>query len=207
MRQKHLKTALYVQKHLLLGDKKFLIMLAVLCHDFGKALTTDSEGKSKGHDVAGVPLAKSFLKRFTWDSMLIRSVCKLVRYHRMPLVLVEQESSLKAYKRLALKLAPEVSLKDLSMVAWADVRGRNAKSSDPLTSGFAENDKILKLFWDNVEAAKVETGPEKPVLLGRHIIDIVEPGPEMGKLLKKAYDIQIEEGIKDVDELKKRVLS
>jgi hypothetical protein len=39
------------------------------------------------------------------------------------------------------------------------------------------------------------------------IRSIVEPGPEMGRLVKKAYEIQIEEGIKNKRELKKRILS
>ena len=54
--------------------------------------------------------------------------------------------------------------------------------------------------------ARVLHEVEQPVLLGRDLLDSVEPGPEMGKLLKKAYELQIEEGIKDKHELKKRIL-
>ena len=46
-------------------------------------------------------------------------------------------------------------------------------------------------------------GPEEPVLHGRDLLDVVQPGPKMGQFLKDAYQIQIEEGIKDVQELKK----
>jgi len=48
--------------------------------------------------------------------------------------------------------------------------------------------------------------PEKPVLLGRNLLDDVKPGKKMGELLKKAYEIQIEEGITDWQILKQRVL-
>jgi tRNA nucleotidyltransferase (CCA-adding enzyme) len=186
--------------------KAFTIMLALLCHDFGKVISTDEKLTAKGHDIAGVPLAKKFLKRFTWNSSLISAVCKLVRYHRMPLELVEQGAKPKAYKRLALKLAPEVTANDLYFVSWADIRGRNSKGELPLEIGFKGEDEILDQFLENVQDASVEHGPEKPVLQGRDLLGIVEPGPEMGAILKKAYEIQIDEGITDREELKKRVL-
>ena len=185
-------------------NKKFMIMLSVLCHDFGKPKTTDENLHTKGHEKAGVPIAKTFLRRFTWDSMLTRSVCKLVKYHMMPAQLVEQKSSNKAYKRLALKLAPEVTLKDLYLVAWADSCGRNKDGHEPLSDGFEKD--ILADFWKKAQEAKVETGPEKPVLQGRDLMGLVEPGPQMGLLLKKAYQIQIDQDIKDKDELKRLVL-
>ena len=61
-------------------------------------------------------------------------------------------------------------------------------------------------FIKKAEQANVARQPEAPILLGRHLIDLVKPGPEMGRLLKKAYRIQIEQGVTDVAELKKRVL-
>ncbi len=64
-------------------------------------------------------------------------------------------------------------------------------------------DKSMK----SIEEASLEHGPEKPVLLGRHLLGIVKEGPEMGEILAKAYEIQIEEDIKDAEELKKRVLN
>lgn len=196
----------FVQDELQDDNNKFMIMLSILSHDLGKAVTTDEHGHSKGHDVAGVPLAKSFLKRFTRNTVLIRSVCKLVRYHRMPIVLVEEGAKEKAYKRLAVKLAPEVSIMQLAVVAWCDIRGRNAKGMKPLKYGFKNGDEIIKKFLSKAKDAKVERKPEKSILLGRHLLDDITPGPELGKLLKKAYKIQIEEGIKDLAKLRKRVL-
>ena len=48
---------------------------------------------------------------------------------------------------------------------------------------------------------------EAPNLLGRDLVDEVEPGPRMGELVHKAYEIQIEEGIRDKEQLKQRVLN
>jgi hypothetical protein len=44
------------------------------------------------------------------------------------------------------------------------------------------------------------------VLLGRDLLNLVPPGPEIGIALKKAYKIQIDEGIVDKNKLKKRAL-
>lgn len=186
--------------------EKLICMLGVLCHDLGKAVTEQEGRGARGHDVAGVGVTKIFLKRFTWDSFLINAVCKLVRYHRAPLLLVEQASTIKAYKRLALKLAPEVNFTQLYLVAWADVRGRNKDGHEPLKHGLKDNDETLQQFLDNVKKADVVHGPEEPILQGRDLLDVIKPGPEMGRLLKCAYDIQIEEGLRDKEELKKRVL-
>jgi len=64
--------------------------------------------------------------------------------------------------------------------------------------------KMVNWFLETARASRVNKEPEKPVLLGRHLKGLIEPGPRMGKLLEAAYRIQLEEGIREVDELKKR---
>lgn len=183
--------------------EKFMIMLGSLCHDLGKAVTTDKELSCYGHDKEGVKIAKKLLKRITNDKNLIKAVCKIVRYHTNPFNLLKQKSSLKAYKRLALKLAPEITLRQLAMVNLCDVRGRNPKGNEPLSKVYEkEFTQVLK----NAAKAKIENGPAKPILLGRHLLDTLKPGPKMGKILKAAYKIQIEENIDDWKKLKKLVL-
>lgn len=188
------------------GDDKFLIVLGALCHDFGKVIKTDDNLSARGHEISGIAIAKKFLHRFTWESLLIRSVCKLVRYHMMPLLLVEQKSSKRAYKRLALKLSPELTLMQLYKVSLCDVRGRNPEPGRPLTKILGHKDEVLKKFLENIQNAKVTHGPEPQVLLGRDLLDLIEPGPKMGEALRYAYKIQIDEEICDKKELKKRVL-
>jgi tRNA nucleotidyltransferase (CCA-adding enzyme) len=182
--------------------EKLLIMFGALCHDFGKPAVTDKEGHARGHEEKGVEPTKIFLKRFCDDTLLIKVVTKLVRHHLMPGALIEQKSSVKAYKRLALKLSPEVSMRQLGMVALCDHRGRNGKGHDPLDI----DQKLFDAFAEKLKEADVVDKPEAPVLQGRHIIDDIKSGPAMGRLLKRAYEIQIDEGIINVDELKRRVL-
>ncbi len=184
-------------------DEKLMIMFGVLCHDLGKVTTTNNDLQAIGHDEAGVDISKALLKRITEDQFLIKAVCKLVRYHLAPFALIDQNAQPKAYKRLAAKIAPEISMRQLGIVALADRQGRNEMCPEPLTNKF-HND--YKAFLEYAEQASVVHKPEAPVLLGRHLLGTISPGPELGKLLDLAYQIQIDEGITDVDVLKKRAL-
>ena len=186
-------------------QEKLIALYATLCHDLGKVTTTekiDGRIRSLGHEDAGVPLAKSMLKRLTRRVELIEAVAKIVKYHMAPGQFPKNNAKLPAYKRLAQKLAPEVSLNLLAKVSLADKRGRNPQSSLPLTIDIPE----IKEFLTNAHDAHVIHKPEEPVLHGRDLMGIMQPGPQMGILLKRAYEIQIDEGIKDKKELLKRIL-
>lgn len=188
------------------SNDKLILMYAALCHDLGKAVTTQKvDGKiiSYGHDKEGVPLAKSLLKRITAKRDIIETVALLVRHHMAPLQFVSEGAKAPAYKRLAHKLAPHTTLAMLAELARADWRGTNPEKDNPLP-----NKKFPELvtFLAQARKAHVLTDVEKPILLGRDLMPEISPGPRMGKLLKAAYDIQIEEGLADKKQLKKRVL-
>jgi tRNA nucleotidyltransferase (CCA-adding enzyme) len=182
--------------------EKFILSLAALCHDVGKATATRADLTSYGHAEEGVPLAKSLLRRMTNDLRAIDMVLLLVKYHMLPFGFLREKASHRSYKRLAIKISPLLMLRQLGLVALFDAQGRNGKSDEPLNDFYEDFEKFMMHARD----AAVAQGPEEPVLLGRHLMDIVQPGPQMGVLLKKAYDIQINEGIRDVEVLKKRVL-
>jgi len=189
------------------ADKKTQLigLYAALCHDLGKAITTeeiDGVWKSPLHAHEGAPLAKSLLQRITNNKELIDAVYKMVKYHMEPMQFITGGAKMAAYKRLANKLAPQVTINMLVDLAIADRRGRNALSHEPLTS----TDPEIEEFRQRALEAQVLLSKEEPVLHGRDIIDLVAPGPVMGKLLRQAYEIQIEEGVKDKEELKRRVL-
>jgi tRNA nucleotidyltransferase (CCA-adding enzyme) len=198
--------------------KKLMLMWAVLCHDFGKPFTSNEWEPGRisahGHEAAGVKPAKQLLKRFMRDKELIDGVTQLVKYHMQPGQFVKNGAKSPAYKKLAAKIAP-VTLEELTMVACADKLARNARSMNP----FAVEESVFDLekakkicenefeFLDVAKKLDVLHAIEKPVLLGRDLKDDVESGPKMGRLLKRAYEIQIEEGIKNKRELRKRILS
>jgi len=186
-------------------EEKLIVLLSALCHDLGKATTTKKvkgEWRSYGHSKAGEEISKKLLKRITKNKDLISAVVKMVRYHMAPIQFVEDGAKYAAYKRLANKLAPQVTLEMLAKLSLADLRGRNGESHKPLDKDSQE----IRAFLENAQKARVLNQIEKSVLQGRDLVDVVSPGPKMGELLKRAYEIQIEEGIDDKDELKRRVL-
>lgn len=186
-------------------EQKLIALYALMCHDLGKVSTTktiDGRLRSWGHEETGVPLAKSLLKRITRRVDLIHAVEKLVRHHMAPGQFPANGAKLPAYKRLALKLAPEVNMELLAKISLADKRGRNPVTHQPLSIDVPE----IEQFLHKAQEAHVMHKPEEPVLLGRDLAGIIEPGPKMGALLKKAYEIQIDEGITEKEELLKRIL-
>jgi tRNA nucleotidyltransferase (CCA-adding enzyme) len=189
-----------------LQHTKLIIMYAALCHDLGKAQATkvNEDGRiiSHGHEILSADLAKKMLHRITNNHELIDAVIKLVRYHMQPGALVDQDAQPSAYKRLAYKLWPEATLNMLAQLAQADRQGRNPEKKGPLT----QPDSTIEEFVKRSQQALVLHEIEQPILQGRDLLDVVEAGPELGKLVKEAYTIQIQEGIKNKDELKRRVL-
>jgi len=119
-----------------------------------------------------------------------------------PVQFIENGAKPSAYKRLANKLAPNITLAMLAKLALADQQGRNAEGKRPLDI----HDERIERFLEKAQEAQVLYEEEKPILQGRDLLDVVKPGLHMGKLLKEAYRIQLEEGIKDKDELKRRIL-
>lgn len=189
------------------SDKLKLYMLyAALCHDLGKADTTvhiDGQWKSYEHPQEGELLAKQLLRRITNNSELIACVSALVKYHMMPVQFIQGGASSAAYKRLARKLAPYATLQMLADLALADKRGRNPRDITPFTIYVPE----IEQFLAKAENLQVRQHIEEPVLQGRDLLDVIEPGPKLGELVKAAYEIQLEESIQDKEELKRRVLA
>lgn len=189
-----------------IGQDKLILMYAALCHDLGKVTTTcfkDGRLRSHGHEVAGVQPARTLLERIVQKHKIIETVLKLVRYHMMPGQLVAQKSGVAAYKRLAHNLAPHTTMRMLCLLAIADKSGRNGLSPIPLKTPLGiDPDAFIKI----TQQAGVFDGPEAAVLTGKDLSDIVEPGPALGKMLAKAYEIQINNGITDKELLKKSIL-
>ena len=185
---------------------KLIALYAALCHDLGKVATTevqkDGSVTSLGHADEGYHLARRMLKRITHNKELIDTVGKLVKYHMAPIQFIDNDAGTSAYKRLANKLAPHASLSLLADVALADKRGRNAEGHQPLKKDFTD----IALFRKKAEDAQVLQAGEKPVLQGKDIADLVKPGPKMGELLRRAYELQLDEGLTDKEKLKQRLI-
>lgn len=186
-------------------EQDLMLLWAALCHDLGKAQTTNNEDgriRSKGHtDIAG-ELTERLVSRYESIARVRKGAAKLAEHHLKPHDFHVNKASPKAFKRLALALAPETNLERLAALALADYRGRNPDGDEPLDVA----SETCEWFLRQAEELKVKREPEAPVLKGRHLLDEVQPGPAMGRLLKRAYELQLTEGIKDVETLKARVL-
>ena len=194
--------AQHMQNHENVFEKK-VIMYAALCHDFGKPSSTiwdQNRWRSPGHAAAGVPPARSFLRRITRVEALVKGVCLLVEHHMAPGELDSNNASDGAYKKLAIKLYPTVSLRMLALLYVADRAGRNGDgSSVPLI----KVDAAVLRFQQRVQQLGIWEKPEEAVITGTDLFDICPPGPKIGFLLRRAYAYQIKHGIRDKEQLKK----
>lgn len=186
-------------------EARITMVLAALCHDVGKVVATqkiDGRIRSFGHDVQGVPIAARFLDRVITTTKIKETVLKLVRYHMIPVAFIKNNAGPAAYKKLACKLAPQTNIQELTLLAYCDKSGRNPDRQAPFATCPEE---LIEAFLKRAESYGVSKNPEPPLLMGKDIVDLIEPGPKMGKLLDQAYALQLEEGITDKDELKIRL--
>ncbi len=173
-----------------------VVLLGALTHDLGKPATTalvDGRIRSHGHEAAGVEPAARLLDRLnvrTMDGFDVRAhVLAIVQYHLAPgsWHKVRDEVGDGAFRRLAAK----VELELLYRVAKSDCEGR--------TGHF--DCTAMDWFQKRAEALGVEHAPPKPLLMGRHLLDLgLQPGPQLGTILKEIYERQLDGEINTLDE-------
>jgi tRNA nucleotidyltransferase (CCA-adding enzyme) len=183
----HTLLALDEMAKLKTGDEKrdIKLLFSVLCHDFGKAThtqITENRVSSIGHEIAGVEPTKSFLRRLTNESDLIRGVSKLVKYHMIP----TQYFINRAKDRTIRRLSTKIDIEELIIVARADFLGR--RTDESLSGIYMAGDWLLQ----KSKELGVYNRPPKPLIQGRDLISIgLEPSKEFKNILKRVYNAQI----------------
>ena len=172
------------------------MMLGALCHDLGKPATTavsDGRIRSLGHEEAGVAPSTRFLDRLNVQSLdgydVRHAVLGLVAHHLKPSAFKKSPTPVSdgAFRRLAQK----VDLELLARFAKADCHGRSG----------AFDCSAMDWFLERARALGVEHAAPPPIVMGRHLLELgVKPGPEMGELLKRVYDKQLDGEIRTLDE-------
>lgn len=125
----------------LAAGQKTALLLAALLHDIGKVRTTREERGavvSPHHASTGARLAREFLWRECGlcgdpEALAFReNVCALVRYHMLPVRLLEQEDPDRKARLVSAagRLAGGFSWSLLTRLAEADVRGRLADDTE-----------------------------------------------------------------------------
>lgn len=171
------------------------VMLGAVCHDLGKPATTaliDGRVRSPNHEALGVEPTTKILDRLnvhTLDNFDVRTqVLGLVTEHLRPSAFHKAKDTVTdgAFRRLAQK----VDLELLVRFARADCHGRAGRFDC----------SAMDWFIDRARSLGVEHKPPPPILLGRHLLELgVEPGPDMGKILKAVYELQLDGVVTDLD--------
>ncbi len=186
-------------------SKQVTVMLAALCHDFGKPATTEFlEGRlrSREHEEAGVAPTESFLNRLnvhTVDGYDVRpQVVALVRDHLKPGEFSKKRDEVGdgAFRRLARRC--ELDL--LYRVAKADSLGRNAEWVPREKWYDAE---AQEWFIKRARELDVESNAPAPILLGRHLLEMgLQPGPRIGEITRAVYEMQLDGRVQTLEEAK-----
>ena len=183
--------------------RRVAVMLAALCHDFGKPSPTEFvEGRirSRGHDEAGVAPTLSLLDRlkiFTLDGYDVREqVVSLVREHLKPGEFYRRRDEISegAFRRLARRCELEL----LYRVARADSLGRNAPWVPPEHRKTAE---AQEWFIARARELEVDRRPPAPLLMGRHLLEMgLKPSPLFKKILDAVYEMQLDGRVRTLEE-------
>jgi len=177
--------------------KKLALLLAALYHDCGKPATANWEYKrdrlvitNNGHDLLSEKIAKKALARqkiFSWNGYNLRAIVPMLirHHHRASEIFLNRNSvTKKAFNRLAAAVKGEIEL-----LIYLDAADRAGRRKKPLTSLDRQAIWLLKKF----EEMKINKETIKPLIMGRDLINLgMSPGPDMGKLLKKLYRLQLD---------------
>ncbi len=179
-------------------EKSLAVMLAAICHDFGKPATTavvDGRIRSYEHEEAGVPPTRAFLDRLNVHTLhgydLREQVVQLVAHHLTPSHYFKNRENVGdgAFRRLARKLEPDL----LYRLSRSDCLGRTGEFST----------EAQEWFIGKVRGLSVESRPPGPILMGRHLLEMgLVPGPAIGRIIKAVYELQLDGKIADLEEAK-----
>ena len=164
------------------------LFYAELCHDLGKPFCTEEiNGRvtSHKHESLGIEPTKTFLARLTNEKKFVDLILPLVKNHLAPFQLYLSKSSLKAVKRLSLK----VNIEDLCLVCLADCLGRDIKDKEKCP-------KATSWLLAQAKELNIENSALKPLVLGRDLIALgLKPSKEFKEILDYALDLQIDENL------------
>ncbi|MBN1221712.1 MAG: HD domain-containing protein [Candidatus Aminicenantes bacterium] len=177
--------------------RKLALLLAALYHDAGKVVTTQWEFKqgrmviiTHGHDITGEKITEDTFNRFkifSWRGYDLRqTVLALVKCHHRASELWQNRDVLtkKAFNRLNADMDGEIEL-----LVLLDVADRAGRSETPV-QGLDEQGRWL---LDKFVELNVTKETLKPLIMGRDLIAKgISPGPEMGRILDRLYQMQID---------------
>lgn len=165
------------------------LLLAALCHDFGKpAATAQVRGSlhAYGHEQAGLPIAERFLQRMTQSQKLHAYVQDMTLLHMEPNKLAAEGAKSRSFMRL---FDRSVCPEDLLLLARADFLGRKCG---------AEEEAALERAYVPIEGtlremlALYRERMRLPTVTGRDLIEAgCRPGEDFGEALAYAHKLRL----------------
>ena len=162
------------------AKNKLAFMLAALCHDFGKTVTTElKKGKltAYGHEVESVTLAKGLLDRLTNKISLKKETLNLIKLHMKPNQMYNS-----AKKKSMMKLWDDaIHPSDLILLAKADALGRGVKKD------YSEIESILNKSLNEYKELMLE-----PEVVGKDLIELgLKPGVLFSEYIKLGHKLHL----------------
>lgn len=159
----------------------YWFMLSALTHDFGKAICTEEKDgvlHAYQHEIKGLPLIETFLRRITNEVKLIEYVLNLAEYHMKPNTVASARSAKKVTTRMYdLAVDPE----GLLCIALADDRGRITQ--EPA----ADHESFL---YERLEVFRELMA--RPYVMGKDLVEAgLRPGVEFTEILKHAHKLRL----------------
>ena len=159
----------------------YRFMLLALTHDLGKAVTTaEKNGRIHAyeHEIKGMPLVESFIKRLTNERDVISYLKNMVPLHMRPNVSAYSKPGIKSTNRMFDEAAvPE----DLIWFAAAD---------RPVFAGTDEFTGDSEFLFGRLRI--FEETMAKPYVTGRDLIDAgIEPGDDFTEILAYAHKLRL----------------
>ena len=173
-----------------------VLRLTMLFHDIGKPakLTTDEEGIDHfyGHPKLSEEMSRNILRRLKFDNNTIYLVTNLVRYHDYKVEPVQRN-----VRRAIMKIGEDI-FPLLFEVKQADTDAQ----SDHLRQDKIKNLEAVREIYEQIITEKQCVSLKTLAVTGRDLIDAgMEPGRELGEVLKELLDYVIEDPSRNEREL------
>jgi tRNA nucleotidyltransferase (CCA-adding enzyme) len=169
------------------GEDKAILVASAMCHDLGKATTTDTSGEkitSYGHHEVGAKLTNQFLQNIGMKKNIVQTVVPLVSEH-MSHIFFDSSSKKSTIMHLAEKLN-DATIEQLEIIIRSDMEGRPPK---PI-----ELPEAAQTMIDLAKEKGVYQGKAESLISGKDLLSIsptITGGKDLGDILKEVRNKQL----------------